>query len=295
MLSTLKIIAFMLGHIPLGLAFLLGDTLGSVAFRLDKKRRKIALDNLDLAYGSSLSPAGKEAVIKALYRHLFRMLFEFMRIPWLKRESLKGYVECEGEDNLKDALAKGKGVILLTAHFGNWELLGAYMGLNGYTLDVVAREVDNPAFEEFVKWTRTRCGNRVIYKQRSMRKLLKCLGGNGIATILLDQNVAHAEGVFVDFFGTPACTNKNTAALAAAAGAAIVPAFIFREGAGHRLVIRPEIELSDTGDKAADSLENTARMTRAIEEMVRRSPQQWFWVHRRWKTRPPEEKKSAQA
>lgn len=295
MLSILKIMAFILGHIPLGLALFLGDTLGSVAFRLDSKRRKIALANLDLAYGASLPPQEKEAMVKSLYRHLFRMFLEFMRIPWLTRESIKGYVECEGEDNLKGALAKGKGAVLLTAHFGNWELLGAYLGLSGYTLDVVAREVDNPAFEEFVKWVRTRCGNRIIYKQRSMKKLLKCLGGNGIAGILLDQNVAHIEGVFVDFFGTPACTNKNTAALAAAAGAAIVPAFIFREGSRHRLVICPEIELSNTGDKAADALENTARMTRAIEAMVRLAPQQWFWVHRRWKTRPPEEKTRTQA
>jgi KDO2-lipid IV(A) lauroyltransferase len=122
-----------------------------------------------------------------------------------------------------------------------------------------------------------------------MRRLIKTLNSNGLAGILLDQNVAHVEGVFVDFFGSPACTNKGTALLAAATGAAVIPVFILREGKGHRLIIKKEVPLSSTGDKRLDVVENTGRFTKVIEDMIKERPREWFWVHRRWKTRPPDE------
>lgn len=287
MLSLLKALSYILGHIPYSLAVLSGRMLGALAFSLDKKRRKITIENLQLAFGRQKPPDEIEAIARRVFQNLAIMVFELFRLPWLTEKTLGSLVEVSGLENFDKALERKKGVILLTGHFGNWELLGLAHGFKGYTLDVVARELDSPLFEEYIRWIRTRSGNRIISKNRSMRKLLKSLSENRIATILIDQNVALAEGVFVDFFGTPACTNKGPAMLAAASGCAVVPAFIIREGKRHRLVIGEEIKLSKTGDKYKDAIENTERFTKKVEEIIGRYPDQWFWVHRRWKTRPP--------
>lgn len=287
MLSLLKLVAFILGHFPLWLSVFLGKALGRLAFRVDRKRRDITLENLRAALGEKTSHAERVRIAEEVYANLGINLFEFMKLPWLKPDGLAGYVEVEGLDHLNSALKKGQGVILFTAHFGNWELMAANYALTGFPVDVVVRDLDNRLLEEFVRWARTRCGNRIVSKGRAMRPLLKSLSANGIAGILLDQNVALAEGVFVDYFGIPACTNKGPAMLAAVSGAAVIPTFTLRTGRTHRVMIGEEVKLVDTGNRQEDAVENTARMTRIIEETVRKHPGQWFWVHRRWKTRPP--------
>ncbi len=282
----LKIIAFKIGRLPLSLIVPAGKFLGRLAYFLDKKHRDIACENISKAYGEDLTAGQVKGTAREVFENLGITLLEFMRIPWLKRGGLTGYVECEGLKNLDRALAKKKGVILFTAHMGNWELMAAWYALMGYPLDVVIRELDNPVFERFVSWVRTRPGNSMVSKGRAMRRLLRSLSNNGIAGILLDQNVAENEGVFVDFFGRPACTNKGPAMIAAVSGAAVLPTFIIRKGKTHRIIVGPEVALVNTGDKEGDALENTARCTKAIEDMIRKHPGQWFWVHRRWKTRP---------
>lgn len=291
-LFILKSLAFIIGHLPLGVSFFLGNVLGSLAYRLDTKRRNIALENIERAYGSAISRERAEEIAKKSLICLATMFFEFLRMPWLKKDDLNKYFECEGMENLQNALSRKKGVIMLAAHLGNWEYIGAFFGLSGYALDVVVRDADSPLFDEFIRWARTRCGNIMVSKNRAMRRLMKRLNENGIAIVLLDQNVAQTEGVFVDFFGAPACTNKGPALLASATGAAVVPAFILRNGRGHKVIIKPEIPIAGTGDKERDAIENTRRFTKAIEDMIRQRPEEWFWVHRRWKTRPPEEEKN---
>lgn len=286
-LALLKAASYVLGHMPWALATALGRLLGRLAWSLDKKHRNIVLENLRRAFGESLSDEERNRIAKKVFVYIAWNFFEFTRLPWLTRENLKGYLEYDGLEKLNSALDRKKGVMLITGHFGNWELFPPAMGLAGFPLDIVARELDDPVFEEFIKWVRTRHGHRAISKNRSMRKLMKSLSENGITLILVDQNVALAEGVFVDFFGAPACTNKGPALLAAATKAAVVPAFIVREGRGHRLLVLDEVEVADTGDREADVLENTRRFTSVVEAIVRRYPDQWFWVHRRWKTRPP--------
>ncbi|MBI5810761.1 MAG: lysophospholipid acyltransferase family protein [Deltaproteobacteria bacterium] len=287
MLSILKSAAFLLGYLPAFVYWPLGRLLGSIADRIGGSRRRIAIENLNTAYKGEPLPADAEEITRKVFMHLGVMLFEFMRMAWLKKEDLNGYVACEGRENLDKALLKGKGVIILTAHLGNWELIAAWCGLSEYPIDIVARDLDNPALDAFVRWVRTRSGNRLLSKKGSMRALIKRLNGNGIAGILADQNVTESEGVFVDFFGRPACTNKGPAILAAATGAAVIPAFMLREGRGHRLVFHDEIRLVNTGKREEDARENTALFTKAIEDMVRERPDEWFWLHRRWKTRPP--------
>lgn len=289
-LALLKALACILGHLPRALAASLGKTLGSVAYRLDRKRTAIALDNIKRAFPDM---PGEEAgrIAGRVFENLAVMIFEFMRIPWLDMKTMSRFIEFEGREHFERALKKKKGVIILAAHFGNWEMMAAALGTFLHPLDIVARDLDNPAVNEFVSWVRRRAGNRIISKNRAMRKLLKSLSQNGVVGILLDQNVALAEGVFVDFFGIPACTNKGPAMLAAASGAAVVPVFNVREGNRYRIKILEEVEMADTGDRELDAVTNTQRCTKVIEEMIRKYPEQWFWVHRRWKTRPPEEKK----
>ena len=289
MLSLLKALSFLLGRMPMSIASLLGRIVGAVGYRFLKRHRNIALSNLDLAFGDSISNSERERITKAVFRNLATMFFEFTRIPWMERADVERLVKFSGLENFDKALAKGKGAILLTGHFGNWELLGSSLGQMGYKLDIVVRMLDHPVFEEFVSWTRTSSGNRIVYKNRAMRKLLKSLESNSIVAILVDQNVSAVEGFFVDFFGRSACTNKGPAHLALVSGAAVVPAFIMREGGGHRVVVLEELEVINTGDREQDALVNTARFTRTVEEMIRRCPDEWFWVHRRWKTRPVKE------
>ncbi len=278
-----QFIVFILGHMPPMLARYAGKGLGRLFYAIDKNHRKTVFKNMKLAGypDESIEPLAKE-----VFENMGITLLEVMRTPWLRRSDLTGYVESEGLEIFESALARGKGVILITAHLGNWELMAAWYAVMGYKMDVVVRDLDNALASRLMNWVRTRHGHAMVLKKRSMRRLLKTLAKGGIAGILLDQNVARVEGVFVDFFGVPACTNKGPAMLAAVSGAAVIPTFICRENGRHIIKIGPEIELSRGGDKKTDALENTRRFTAAIEEAIRRNPGQWFWVHRRWKTRP---------
>ncbi len=279
-----KFLVYVLGHLPRALVPPLGRLLGRLYHALDKSHRKRALDNMILA---GYSPSRAEALTRRVFENMGITLLEVMRLPWVKRASdLDVMVRCEGLELLDEALERGRGVMLITGHLGNWELMATWYALHGYTMDVVVRELDSPLGAQLMKWMRTRHGNAMVLKKRSMRRLLKTLASGGIAGLLIDQNVARVEGVFVDFFGLPACTNKGPAMLAAVSGAAVLPTFITRENGRHVIRIGPEIEVVNRGDRKKDALENTARFTRAVEEAIRRAPAEWFWVHRRWKTRP---------
>ncbi len=279
-----QFLIFLLGHIPARPGRYIGKALGRLFYAFDKSHRKRALDNMELA---GFSKPRARTLAREVFENMGMTLLEVMRTPWLRRADFEGgYVTCEGREVLDKALARGRGVILVTGHLGNWELMATWYAVMGYKMDVVVRDLDNPLAARLMDWMRTRHGHAMVLKKRSMRRLLKTLSGGGIAGILLDQNVARVEGVFVDFFGFPAATNKGPAMLAAVSGAAVIPTFISRENGRHIIRIGPEIELSRGGDKTTDAIENTARFTAAIEEAIRRNPGQWFWVHRRWKTRP---------
>jgi KDO2-lipid IV(A) lauroyltransferase len=250
------------------------------------------MHNLRMALGRGRSEKELEAITKKVFINLGITFFELMRIPRMKATDLEGYVDINGLENLVEALKKGKGVMLLTAHFGNWELLAAQFGLRGYKVDIVARPLDNPLAEELLKWVRTRCGNNILPKKGSMIRLMRTLKRNGVIGILADQNVGRTDGVFVDFFDRLACTNKWPALLAGLSGAAVIPTFIVRSGKGHTVHVCKELELSRTENRERDTQINTSRYTAIVEHFIRRHPEQWFWVHRRWKTRPEAEENS---
>lgn len=283
---ALKILCWVIGHIPLVISLWIGRGLGRIGFCLDKRHREIALSNLKTAFGSQKRHDELNIIAKGAFENIGMNLVEFCRLPWLKKKDLAGYVEVEGFENFEMAYNKGKGVIFLTGHFGNWELMAVFYALSGYFVDIVVRDLDSPVIDEFVRWVRTKTGNRIISKGRSMRELLKILSKGRIAGVLLDQNVTWSEGVFVYFFNRLACTNKGAALMAMSSGAPVVPTFIKREGKGHRVVIGKEIEVIYTGDRVKDQLENTALFTKVIEDFIRKYPEQWFWLHQRWKSRP---------
>jgi KDO2-lipid IV(A) lauroyltransferase len=201
-------------------------------------------------------------------------------------EELLGRVAVSGREHIQTAYEKGKGILVLTAHFGNWELmpvLGAHLK---HPCSYVYRPLDAGVLETFLARTRTRYGGTKIPKKRSFRKILRFLDEKGLVFLLMDQNVRREEGVFVPFFGQPAATNKGLALLALKTGAPVVPVFLVREETGFKGLILPEVPLIDTGDKEKDIEANTLAYNRVIESVVRQYPEQWFWVHRRWKTKP---------
>ncbi|MBW1841897.1 MAG: lysophospholipid acyltransferase family protein [Deltaproteobacteria bacterium] len=204
----------------------------------------------------------------------------------LDEERLFKHFELEGASNLKAAHDEGRGVLALTAHFGNWELLSVAGARLGYPLAVLYRPLDFKPLDRFFVKLRSRFGGKMIPQKRALREILRILNRGEIMVLLMDQNVDWYEGVFVDFMGRRACTNKGLALIALKSKAPVVPVFVVRRGERFTAKILPEIPLIKTGDKTKDVEENTARYNAAIASFLYQYPEQWFWVHQRWKTRP---------
>jgi KDO2-lipid IV(A) lauroyltransferase len=265
----------------------LGEGLGRFVFWLDRRHQTVALDNLRLAFGAEKNDRELRSIAQRSYQHLGLSLAELARVMFSPPQRVMEWVRIEGLDHFIDAHKKGRGVLYLTAHLGNWELMALIQSLQGYPINVVARPVDNPLLEGLLSRLRSRWGNRVVRKGGALREVLKLLKRGETVGFLLDQNVAFDQGVFVDFFGRSACTHKTLALLALKTGASVLPAFIFREeGNRHRIVIESPVSLEETGDAERDLVANTQKFTSLIESYIRKHPDQWLWVHRRWKTRP---------
>lgn len=282
-----KLIIGMINIFPLKLRIQLLEWVGEALFRFDLWHRRIVLRNLALAFPDKTKEE-LEVLGKKVFCNLGRVLAEFSFIPRLNQENVSKYVVLEGEENFHKAYEKGRGVIFLTAHFGNWEWMAAtFPLLVGLPCYVVMRPLDNKYLNLFTETLRTWTGNKTIPKRKAMGQILRLVQRGEIVGVLLDQNVDWNEGVFVNFCGELACTNKGLASLALKTDTPILPAFNIREKSGrYRVIIEPEISLIRTGDKNLDILENTKIFTQIIEKYVRAYPDHWLWVHRRWKTRP---------
>lgn len=266
-----------------------GRRFGDLAYRVLPGRRSVARENLGLAFGRDRSPEEIALLCRRSFQHLGMTAVEACAFSFAPVTFLPSLVRVEGVEHLRSAMARGRGALLLTAHFGNWELLAASHILTGYPLSVVARPLDHPLLNRLVARLRARSGVELIEKRRALPSVLAALRRGRMVGILLDQNSSRREGVFVPFFGVSASTSKGLALLALKTGAPVVPVFIHREPDGHhRVVVGPALPVASTGNRDQDLLAATAAFTRVIEETVRRWPEQWFWVHRRWKTRPPE-------
>lgn len=258
-------------------------TLAAGYYHIGRTRRAIVMDNLRTAFGEEKSADELRTVAKNFYRNMGLFIVEFARIGKLDEEYVKDNVTFKGLSHIDEALSKGKGVVLLTAHFANWELLGAVLAIRGYRLSTVARPLGNRFLNDYLDSTRIAHGNGVIEKKRAIRHMMELLKDGGTVGILLDQRTNLKEGVMVDFFGRPAPTSKGLAAVVARSGTPVVPVFMLRDGMSKFTVeCAPPVEVVSTGDKEADIVENTRRFSLVIESYIRKRPDHWLWFHSRW-------------
>jgi KDO2-lipid IV(A) lauroyltransferase len=275
-----------LSLIPLPVVQFMGKMLGTLAFFIPMSRKAVALDNIIQSFSPRIRADEANRLLRKVYIHFGQMFLEVPHVVRLDALNLHRYVVFESEEHFYDALRKGKGVLALTGHLGNWEIVSAVSAIRFGSTAVVARPLDSEPLERLVIEIRSRHGTEIIPKQRSMRKLLTSLQAKKSIGILLDQNVDWYEGVFVDFFGRPACTNKGLALVALKTGAPVVPVFSAKTIDGrYRIMIGKEVDLIRTGDRLKDVEENTALFTSIIEHYIREHPEQYFWFHKRWKTK----------
>jgi KDO2-lipid IV(A) lauroyltransferase len=281
--SLLKLV----GALPRAAARTLAVALTRVLLAFAPKLRKTAEFNLKLAF-PEWTDAQRQATLHGMVRSLGWMAAEFARMPRYNRENIEEVIVLDGNENFLEGQRRGKGVLFLTAHLGAWELSSFAHALYGYPLRYMARPLDNTRLDALVNRYRGVSGNQPIFKNESARTMLKILKDAGTVGILADQNTMPSEGVFVDFFGVPACTTSGIARVALHTDAAVVPGYAVWDEAlqKYRLRFEPPLELVRTGDAERDIQENTQRFAKVTEEIIRKYPQQWVWVHARWKTRP---------
>ena len=282
----IKILFRLLGMIPQKWRRISADFLGRVVFLTDRRHRRIVMDNLTHAFGHEKNRFEIRILAKRVFMNLMLIIFEIGWSIGLDEKQLRKYFTIDGRSNLEKAYEKDRGLLALTAHFGCFELLTVIGAMMNHPLSMVVRPLSFKPLDHFFVDLRTRFGGKIIPKQRSFRAILRSLERKEMVVLLMDQNVDWYEGVFVDFMGRRACTNSGLALLALKTRAPVVPVVLIREKTGFRAEFGPEIPLIETGDKRKDVELNTLQYNRIIEEMVCRYPEQWFWVHQRWKTKP---------
>jgi len=272
--------------IPARAIFAIGTCGGWCAYYLLRRERRRALANLALAYGQEKSATERIRIARAVFVNLGRNLSELALYPRLDDAHFSRLVTMEGRETIDRELRKGKGILIITGHIGNWELFPSFIIASGYSGGVVARRAYYEKYERLLLGLRRSKGFRVFYRDESPKEVLRTLRNNEIIGILADQDVRKLDGVFVDFFGITAYTPTAPVLIAAKSGAALIPARIVREGRRHRICIEEPIVLRATGDRESDLLYNTQQWSDCIERYIRAHPEQWVWMHRRWRTRP---------
>ena len=280
------LLVWLLEHLPEKLAWPLARGAAGLLDLAIPRLRRIARRNLELA--QMPQPPGipdAERLIDGIFRSIARLILVFARFPRLNRTNISGWIRYEGREHFEEAKRRGRGVLFATAHLGNWELSAFAHGMLAEPMHVVVRPLDNARIDRLVETRRRMSGNRLIEKKEAARMILRALKENQAVGILVDQNTSLAEGTFVDFFGVPACAGTAFVKLAAHSGATVIPGFALWEESERRYVLRFYPPLEITGDAAAD----TQRLHAQLESVIRQHPDQWLWIHRRWKTRPPGE------
>jgi len=276
-----------LGLLPRGVARLLAGVLAFLVYWCLGRLRRVGERNLELAFPDVPSPKRAE-LLRGVYRHLGWQLVEFCRMERYTAANTRDWIRTEGLEHYLAARARGKGVLVVTGHLGAWELSSFCHSLMGYPMGMVIRRLDNRRLDDFVNGIRCMHGNRVLHKDDFARGLLTAMRAGETVGILMDTNMTPPQGVFVEFFGRPACTASGLARVALKTGAAVLPGFMLWEAAEGKYVLHfgPELDFVRSGNAEADTLAATQLCARATEEWIRRYPDQWLWIHRRWKTRP---------
>jgi KDO2-lipid IV(A) lauroyltransferase len=267
--------------VPKHLALAGGRLLGRTFYALDAPRRRLAMDNLAAAL-PNLSPDDRRHVAKQVFEHFGGLLVELLRVSGLRPEELRAMVEVEGEERVRHALAQGRGVLFVTGHFGFWEIAGIAHALVFPPIAVVVRALDNPLLDRLLERVRTRTGNVVIERRGGLRRIMRALAANQGVAILIDQHI-HTDAVVVDFFNRPAATTSAVAAIALRTGAPVIPVFAVPLPDGRYRLIYEHAVAPPPADSEDPVREFTQRCTDVLEMYVRRYPQLWLWMHRRWR------------
>ena len=276
-----------LGALPRPLSRAFAIAISQVVYVLHFRLRQVGMRNLAMVLPEK-SVSERKRILRGEFTSLGRQLAELCQFPRYTPKNVDQVVVYDGLENYERAYARGKGVLFLTAHFGGWELSAFAHSLHGHWVNIVMRPMDNQYLDRMLQSYRTMHGNKVVPKDDFVRGLLAAMKAGETVGILMDTNMTPPQGVFVDFFGIKACTASGLARIALRTDAAVVPGFtIWDESLGkYRLRFDPSLELIRTGDLEADIVANTQMFTKVIEDYVRKYPEQWLWVHRRWKTRP---------
>ena len=283
-LSLFYCFRFLIWLLPDRVMYVVMKGLAFLVYKIDKKHRKIAQVNLDLAYGDTLSQKEKESIIKGVYLNLLLLLVDFIKNQGISREKLMQKVSFKNEEILADALKEGRKVILVTAHYGNWELLPLSIAAKFGPLTGVGRKLDSPAMDEILNRNRQQFDIEMLDKKGAMKSMIQVLKENRMLGLLVDQNTAEKEGVLVDFFGKPVRHTPSAAILARRFDALIIPAFITSDRYPHyTITFHDPIVTEKTEDKEGDILRSVQRQADITEEVIRKKPEEWFWLHQRWK------------
>jgi KDO2-lipid IV(A) lauroyltransferase len=279
----------LLRGLPLERSVRTGAAIGALVLAFDFYNSSIARRNLELAF-ANLKPEQRTVILRETYRNFGRMAAEWVHFPQLGPNNIEHYVSYAGREYWDDAIERsdGRGILVLTGHFGNFELLSVAHSIYGNRIAIVQRPNRNPVLDYAVAARRRRFGNLTVARKGAAREVMRLLRENWMVAIPLDLDTRH--GAFVDFFGTPAATNPALARIAMATGAPVLPAFMVRQGESskHQITILPVIEVPTSGHRSECVHEYTQAFTSVIESMIRRHPDHWNWIHPRWKTRPQE-------
>lgn len=281
----IKLVIYFLGKIPISIRRAIAFFMARLFYHLSLRHRLIAIHNLvrsfpEKTFGEIIH------IVKDSYLGVALVLVEFFDIPSLNKKTLNQLITIKGLDNYANACKEQKGVLLFGAHFGNWEIGNAALAILTRPLYFVYRILDSRLLEGIVTTVRASCGNTSVPKENAMRKMIRMLKNDTVISLLIDQNVAWYGGVFVDFFGRKACTTSGLALLARHTGAPVLPFFTSRLPDGKYLLeIGKKVDIICSENRESDILMNTQNFTKIIEEHIRKYPEQWFWVHQRWKTK----------
>lgn len=283
--ALLVFVTFPFALLPYRLSLRLGDFLGMLIYLLWGSRRAIALDNLRGAVerGAITLSEDPHAVIRRNFRNLGKFIIEVNKIYHGFAAPIFSTVELVGAENFRKARQKGKGVLLITGHCGNWELMAVYLSMTVERASIIVRKQNNEYLNRFIERTRAKYGNRIIYKKGALKQILTSLRKKETVALLMDQSVTRPESLIIHFLGKNAYTLKAPAVIARKTGAAVVPLFIRRTERGHIIEIQPEIPLDASEDNDTALLQNTINFSRPIEEYIKKYPSDWLWIHRRWK------------